>query len=93
MATLIERLAKENPARRYQRIQGELLSLITESGLRDPPHPAAKPETCGTAAGINTTWRQFLRALASTTLAATSSTEIAHSPSACDEDRNRILNE
>jgi putative transposase len=69
LALLIEQMALENPGWGYKRIQGELLGLGIRGGastvrrvlkrLRIPPAPQR----------ARSTWRQFLRTQAATTLA------------------------
>jgi len=71
LAALIERPATENRSRGYQRIQGELLKpghRVSASTIRRvlrAPHIPPAPKR-----HADTTWRQFLRTRAATTLTA-----------------------
>jgi hypothetical protein len=68
-AALIERMARENQTWGYQRIQGELLKLGHRVGASTIQDPQAATETPAPSRSTDTTWRQFLRAQATTMLA------------------------
>jgi putative transposase len=70
VVVLVERMARENPSWGYQRIQGELRKLGQSRGsVHHSPRPAAGRIPPAPVRDTDTTWRQFLRAPASTMLA------------------------
>jgi hypothetical protein len=69
VAALIERLARDNRSRGYQRVQGELLKLGHRVGASTIRRSSSGPRIPPAATRRHPSWRHFLLAQASAVLA------------------------